>query len=509
MWLPVSHSFARNETFDAILNNKKYRNIFLQAGNSGSQGYATWNPWMNALDAAVFGALDNFGAACWYFAMKLTDEMEAAGRVVPIGLQDTAVGGQRIEEYMDNTTIGKCSQRAGENLPQWDGPLFGKFVMPYVDMTVKGWTWYQGENNMHNTKGNVLANVGYGCEMADLVAGWRARWSRITGTTDPMAPFGIVTLASSGSEGGPDMGAMRWAQTANYGILPNPAIPNSFLAQAYDLDDPWGPNAGPCATTWACCNGGWRAAPYNETACMEGTKGVGPSLCAKACEAELTPVAMGGIHPRDKKPLGDRLGTAAWNSVYGGSGPTTGPTLSGCTLNGESLTVTFNETLLRGDSVVVQPYNMSLNMSYLEVQTDPSIFCVEVQQVNLTCRSNSTYHCPLHCPTWAGGSSATNNSALSGSSDQGWQPLNISVGTANTVTVDLSPLRGVAPTAVRYAWGTSECCDKTDPMMYITKPCGPAACPIMGKSGLFPANPFIAKIVGGKCECVAPQTCEM
>ena len=32
----------------------------------------------------------------------------------------------------------------------------------------------------------------------------------------PAAPFGIVTLASSGSEGGPDMGAMRLAQTAGY-----------------------------------------------------------------------------------------------------------------------------------------------------------------------------------------------------------------------------------------------------------------------------------------------------
>jgi len=25
---------------------------------------------------------------------------------------------------------------------------------------------------------------------------------------------------------------------------------------------------------------------------------------------------MGGIHPRSKKPVGDRLGTAAFNTVY-------------------------------------------------------------------------------------------------------------------------------------------------------------------------------------------------
>ena len=38
-------------------------------------------------------------------------------------------------------------------------------------------------------------------------------------------------LASSGSEGGPNMGAMRYAQTANYGVLPNPSMPNTFVAQ--------------------------------------------------------------------------------------------------------------------------------------------------------------------------------------------------------------------------------------------------------------------------------------
>ena len=32
---------------------------------------------------------------------------------------------------------------------------------------------------------------------------------------------------------------MRWSQTANYGLLPNPRMPNSFVAQVYDLGDPW------------------------------------------------------------------------------------------------------------------------------------------------------------------------------------------------------------------------------------------------------------------------------
>jgi len=46
--------------------------------------------------------LFSIGATCWYFAQKLTDEMLAAGKTpIPIGISDTAIGGQRIEVHTD------------------------------------------------------------------------------------------------------------------------------------------------------------------------------------------------------------------------------------------------------------------------------------------------------------------------------------------------------------------------------------------------------------------------
>ena len=48
----------------------------------------------------------------------------------------------------------------------------------------------QGENNMHNIMGNSAQHVGYGCQMVDLVATWRQSWSKVEGTTDPLAWFG-------------------------------------------------------------------------------------------------------------------------------------------------------------------------------------------------------------------------------------------------------------------------------------------------------------------------------
>ena len=94
--------------------------------------------------------------------------------------------------------------------------------------------------------------------------------------------FGLVTLASSGTEGGPNIGAMRLAQTAGHGVLPNADMPNSFLAQAGDLQDPWGPAVGPCfhygATDWNCCGVGQYTANRTSATCHAGTGSLGLGL---------------------------------------------------------------------------------------------------------------------------------------------------------------------------------------------------------------------------------------
>eukprot|EP01052_Picozoa_sp_SAG31_P030514 SAG31_NODE_3134_length_4638_cov_2.457810_7_plen_103_part_00 len=73
--------------------------------------------------------------------------------------------------------------------------------------------------------------------MPKMVSAWREIWSATPGTTPPDAPFGIVTIAPSGSEGASEhLSAFRWAQTANYGVLPNPIMPRTFVAQTYDLN---------------------------------------------------------------------------------------------------------------------------------------------------------------------------------------------------------------------------------------------------------------------------------
>ena len=73
-------------------------------------------------------------------------------------------------------------------------------------------------------------------DLPALIGAWRTAWGATPGTTDPVAPFGIVQLADSTDEGwGCNVPQMHWAQTANVGFAPNAHLPRTFLAAAHDL----------------------------------------------------------------------------------------------------------------------------------------------------------------------------------------------------------------------------------------------------------------------------------
>jgi len=566
MGLPLKYTFDRNDTLQAIRRGH-YDNIRIMAGLASTPPYGAsphllenWypgygkangsNPWMTAPQAVADTNSTRkwlqFGATCWHFAQKLVDQ----GMVdTPIGLINTAVGESSINMFMDNTTIDTCHKRSTrayvlrsggtseeEERRITDGTLFGTHILPFVDFTIKGWIWYQGEHNMNYLKGTSAANIGYGCQMKVLIDSWRTIWSQIPNTTAPLAPFGVVTLASSGGMGRPGLGMMRHAQTANYGVLPSPELPNTFLAQAYDLDDEWGAQANVCLASNYCDN---HDASQDDVSCNS-TKCIKERAWREACQAPhgVCAVARGtspkksDLHPRNKKTVGERLAIAAFNLVYGGTDAYTGPTLQGCSILEEQqsgkriLEVRFNSTLLRADRVSLVPYpplvtprrresrrqGKTMGGSQLYVQANVSRFCME-PIVNLAAVEDATTKSQYYCPSWAGGN--PNQTALvnRGFLDNGWIMLNYTMASTdeasnrNAIHVDLSPLpQGINPTAIRYAWGFVDCCDHTDPSLYVHHGCS-ANCPIRSSKSQLPANPFQAKIVNGKCECIAPQSC--
>ena len=199
---------------------------------------------------------------------------------------------------------------------------------------------------------------------------------------------------------------------------------------------------------------------------------------------------MGPIHPRDKAPVGARLAQSAGVAVYGLPGAATGPTLSGCRVNAGSntVTVTFNASLLGADSVEVQGYPPAFNnvsASSLAVLVNPNGFCFQ---------------------SGAGGRCVDDGSGAAGANatDSGWVYVDVAAATATSITVDLARSGG-AIYGIRYAMEDVFCCHYYAP---TSAPCPVASCPLMGKASRFPANPFMARVVGGKCVCIPPQVCD-
>ena len=172
--------------------------------------------------------------------------------------------------------------------------------------------------------------------------------------------------------------------------------------------------------------------------------------------------------------------------------------MSGCTYADKKLTIEFNVSLLRGDSLVIgkipavgpgntwQPPKeladsarlgsgsgkgeMASEGSQLYVQTDAKMFCIEKRPaVNATGG-------PLgfaYCPKWAGGDGTQTpppapdpEAPPPPTLDGGWVLVNYTKASDSSIVVDLAPLNGSAPTAVQYAWGVADCCDHSDADLY-------------------------------------------
>ena len=512
MALGMHYSFQRDELVAAIRAGS-YANVrFFQYGGMGNQvdgtapAWATtvatapmW-PWQNltaAINATGYASFDTFSALAFHFAAALTDLRAAAGgAAVPIGVITNAVGGTTIEAWSSREMLAQCRNTTTGNGAAPATALFYGMAAPFVNMSIKSWLWLQGENNCggDGEPGNSALGTGYGCSLATLIREYRALWSAQPGTTAADAPFGVFTLHSGASEGsGKNMAGIRWSQSANYGVLPNAAVPNAWLTQLFDMGDPWLNNIdsgdkGHCEKVDPATGayGKQCATPWTNLTLWDAS--VAP--LAPLVRADATPTFLGSIHARIKGPAGARAALQFHNLADGGSGPVTGPTLAGCAadVSQGTIAVKFNASLLRGDAVIVSPFD-----------TDTSMWG--------TAESNSFMAClvpagrtPADCATdssiWAPAAAVADGS-----------------GAGADLTVAPALLAGKTLAALRYGWpvdGNSPgdtCCPGRNVTASLAA-CTPAACPVKASPSLLPANPFYALLVGGKCQCTPPQTCD-
>ena len=320
-----------------------------------------------------------FSATCMYFGAELIDnKQKMLGQEeadVPIGLIQSAVGGTQIESWISNATRAKCSPLDDSGGAGGLSMLYHAMVAPFANYSVRGWLWYQGENNCHDVMGSSLTSSGYGCAMPALVDSWREVWAPASSGPDERI-FGIATLAGGGpaAEGSnQNMAGMRWSQTANYGVWPNKLMPHVFGAQLYDIGEPMATSDGnkrvlnktacdagtcaaalnaqgqqqldccwkgtdwkdgnctiapsasnpggtkkPCTDVWNCSLGDPETGKYGPTCMKWSAADLLPSLRPVAPWLKLNSPSgipgnqfMGSIHPRLKRPVGRRLAYAA------------------------------------------------------------------------------------------------------------------------------------------------------------------------------------------------------
>ena len=137
-------------------------------GNTYCVG-TTRRSWFNASFGAAYpqmnghpslGPFFSFSAACMEFGRALLDEL--GDDAPPIGMIQSALGGSTIEAWSPNETTIACQNKTpgAPTAGKPTGHLFYGMVCPFVNMTIAGWTWYQGENNMHGDPGSSLPSGG-------------------------------------------------------------------------------------------------------------------------------------------------------------------------------------------------------------------------------------------------------------------------------------------------------------------------------------------------------------
>ena len=185
-----------------------------------------------------------------------------------------------------------------------------------------------------------------------------------------------------------------------------------------------------------------------------------------------------------------RLAQAFLNGIRGdGSKSFTGPTISGCTasLSTNTIAVTYNASLLRGERVAVSSFN-----------TNVSTWGARDSLTFMACFSKS-----------AGAD------CLVGGAESLWVPAAAAAGADGAtvlLTVPAPPAAGGVLSALRYAWPLFDDGDTCCPDLASTRghaACIPANCPVKLSDSLLPGNPFYASITpSGKCACLAPQSCD-
>jgi len=237
-------------------------------------------------------------AVCFLFAREISDKIG-----VPLGMVHASWGGTLIEAWSDPDALDRC------DVPNhWGGPdnmqnsnsyLWNGMINPLKRNSLKGFLWYQGEANSNRNRDL------YNCMFPVMIDDWRNEFAAHSETLNT-APFGFVQLSTNKNPESTTNGfpVIRWHQTADVGVVPNDLMPDVFMATALDTFD----------------------------------------------AADGYP---GGIHPRYKQIVAQRLAIAGLNVAYGMEEyPTSGPFPVDLKEDGGVVTFVYDQDLFMYDAEI-------------------------------------------------------------------------------------------------------------------------------------------------------------
>ncbi len=217
----------------------------------------------------------NVSAVAYYFAQKLNTTLN-----IPIGIIISADNGSYCQawtnaEAIENDVVLSAYYSGGS------ATLYNGMINPLTNLAIKGFTWYQGENNQHDSpvSNYTLLNTA-------LIKGWRSKFNQSA------APFYYVQLTP--------------------------------FAEDYTSTTP--PGGDPTLDFLAM----FREAQAN----IRALPGTGMAVTMDVGE-------VANHHPRNKKPVGQRLALLALKNTYNQNVACVGPQYASFSANGYTATVNY------------------------------------------------------------------------------------------------------------------------------------------------------------------------
>ncbi|MDP9076676.1 MAG: sialate O-acetylesterase [Bacteroidota bacterium] len=242
----------------------------------------------------------SLSAVAYFFARKLHITLN-----VPVGIIVSAINGSYCQEWANTDAIASdpvlTSNYSGNS-----STLYNGMISPLTNLAIRGFVWYQGENNQHDDPAS------YTKLNSALIKGWRTQFK------DAALPFYLVQLTP-------------FAEDYNTTNPPGGDKTLDYLAK-------------------------FREGQAN----VLSTPGTGMAVTMDVGEEA-------NHHPRNKKPVGERLALLALKNTFNQNVECYGPHFSSWSASGNTATISFSAGTANG---LITINNQPLKQFFFVAGTD-------------------------------------------------------------------------------------------------------------------------------------------